>query len=1002
MKKILIFLVTMLMLVTTLPGCTQKKENIENNGTPQESAVLFDESKTYENLNVESGKITANDVIIKNSTFSGDLVIDKSVGEGDVTLSGIEIKGKLIVQGGGANSVEINNSKIYSIKSGKEGSAVHIVIGKDSEVEEFNISGQTNVDVFGMVTSINVNPNAQQTGINIQPNSQVNLIEINSPAKLDVNAPLNDLNLKAESSVNITSSVNNVRVESAATNTSLNVSKDAELKNLATEIKVNVSGEGRLINLLTNDQNNLTGGMQADNTVVSSNPIQESKNETVVTTPAPTATPKPTIAPTVAPTATPTVEPTPTSVPSTPKPTENPTPIYTVSFKLDGYTVNPQNIAQGNKATQPQVQFASDVYVGSSILWLDDQGNVFDFNTPINSSKALTGKIVVNVDTVSMLETSLNEDKISAINLTNNLVLDNKGITIDKDFAIYANNNSITVNKGNGILITKEINLVLNKLVVETKDSTANGIEISIFGKTNITITDSKIITMNRGINYKVDQSRLDKQAISLNVINSEILNSRVAYDEYETKIVHGDYRGIALTNTIGDVNLSNSKILGFQYGINITGNQVSGIIDLAGLNVNLDTSKLNSWGAFNVWASNIKFNIKNSTLKGINCMVAGDNSFSTFVLNRDINGKNNNMKAIGNEVVLENTTLSNYQSAESLAGSVSQNLIRVDDSDNKIIFKGNVNLIDTTGKIESAFDIEEMDPTKVEDFIANKVDMSNATITSTSNGAPMDIIKNPYLNYGAKNIEIEYNEESQNIIVKYDIPVGLTFGVPRVPNVDATNTAGILAALPQYYENLFYGNQEKQKEAATIIGNDVIMYYYYKEIKGDGSIGIEPLKTSKNNPLVKNKFWDGFLNYYGDNNEIVSLGTNSAMQNTYIGKTLPSNKKWVTSTNPKTNTVNDGWLNNAQGKELVVEIAVIYDGVVYKSEKSIQIPVKDRSRGENVAPSIAEYSDNLPVEEPKEPIVEPVLEEEPVNEEVNKEIINEEIETPTIEENIQ
>ncbi len=54
-------------------------------------------------------------VTLKDMVINGDLVIGGQVGEGDVTLDGVEIKGRLLVYGGGQNSIKLFRSICQSI-----------------------------------------------------------------------------------------------------------------------------------------------------------------------------------------------------------------------------------------------------------------------------------------------------------------------------------------------------------------------------------------------------------------------------------------------------------------------------------------------------------------------------------------------------------------------------------------------------------------------------------------------------------------------------------------------------------------------------------------------------------------------------------------------------------------------------------------------------------------------------------------------------------------------
>ena len=64
------------------------------------------------NKNILTGKITGQNITVKNLTVNEDLTIDKQVGDSNVTLENMEIKGNLLIQGGGANTVHLKDVKV--------------------------------------------------------------------------------------------------------------------------------------------------------------------------------------------------------------------------------------------------------------------------------------------------------------------------------------------------------------------------------------------------------------------------------------------------------------------------------------------------------------------------------------------------------------------------------------------------------------------------------------------------------------------------------------------------------------------------------------------------------------------------------------------------------------------------------------------------------------------------------------------------------------------------
>lgn len=52
-------------------------------------------------------------VILKDSHIKGDLIIGDGVGDGEVTLINVEVKGRLLTRGGGENSIKIRGCSVY-------------------------------------------------------------------------------------------------------------------------------------------------------------------------------------------------------------------------------------------------------------------------------------------------------------------------------------------------------------------------------------------------------------------------------------------------------------------------------------------------------------------------------------------------------------------------------------------------------------------------------------------------------------------------------------------------------------------------------------------------------------------------------------------------------------------------------------------------------------------------------------------------------------------------
>lgn len=75
---------------------------------------------------------------LKDAVVEGDLIIAKTVGEGDVHLTNVDVKGNIYVYGGGVNSVYFNNMKVSKIIVEKD--QVRLVFEEGTTVEEVKVT----------------------------------------------------------------------------------------------------------------------------------------------------------------------------------------------------------------------------------------------------------------------------------------------------------------------------------------------------------------------------------------------------------------------------------------------------------------------------------------------------------------------------------------------------------------------------------------------------------------------------------------------------------------------------------------------------------------------------------------------------------------------------------------------------------------------------------------------------------------------------------------------
>lgn len=105
-----------------------------------DSAVIRD----YKNVTVSTYGVT-----LQNLVIHGDLLLGEDVGEGEITLSNVNVKGKVFVQGGGAKSVHLKNSSLEQIMVQKKNGTVRLVAEGTTHVKAVSVQSGVKLEENG-------------------------------------------------------------------------------------------------------------------------------------------------------------------------------------------------------------------------------------------------------------------------------------------------------------------------------------------------------------------------------------------------------------------------------------------------------------------------------------------------------------------------------------------------------------------------------------------------------------------------------------------------------------------------------------------------------------------------------------------------------------------------------------------------------------------------------------------------------------------------------------
>lgn len=188
-----------------------------------DDGVVFDQPGVYDHKTGHekiqgNAMVKSKDVILQNVSIDGDLIIDKAVGEGDVTLDNVTVSGETHIRGGGHDSIHLNGGSYnkFTIEKtanniGIEANAVNdleILISEDANDKSFAFEG-----AFKLITV-----EAAKATVNIKDNTTVETILVNKNASdckmyLSHNAEINQAVLNANAVITGEGSIINAEIK---------------------------------------------------------------------------------------------------------------------------------------------------------------------------------------------------------------------------------------------------------------------------------------------------------------------------------------------------------------------------------------------------------------------------------------------------------------------------------------------------------------------------------------------------------------------------------------------------------------------------------------------------------------------------------------------------------------------------------------------------------------------------------------------------------------------
>jgi formate dehydrogenase maturation protein FdhE len=159
-------------------------------------------------------------VTLKGLTVKGDLIIGDGVGDGNVILDDVIVTGRLVIRGGGKNSIIIRgSSNVSNVIATRVDGAVRVKVEGDAKVETIYVDdGSDDIIIVGSVGSVEVaagNVTVTATGANI---GSANISGSGSALIVDSSSKVDSVSVTATNAeVNVEGSVNNITTSAANT-----------------------------------------------------------------------------------------------------------------------------------------------------------------------------------------------------------------------------------------------------------------------------------------------------------------------------------------------------------------------------------------------------------------------------------------------------------------------------------------------------------------------------------------------------------------------------------------------------------------------------------------------------------------------------------------------------------------------------------------------------------------------------------------------------------------
>lgn len=136
--------------------------------------------------------ISAKDVTLQNMVIQGDLLIAEEVGDGNVTLNNVTVKGTTTIKGGGPNSVVMYNFNGQTVVVDvPDGSSVRLVAQGDTSIETLTINSDGKLEESELTGDGFID-------VDISEDAEVETLTANAPVNVTGDGDIGTANIRSE------------------------------------------------------------------------------------------------------------------------------------------------------------------------------------------------------------------------------------------------------------------------------------------------------------------------------------------------------------------------------------------------------------------------------------------------------------------------------------------------------------------------------------------------------------------------------------------------------------------------------------------------------------------------------------------------------------------------------------------------------------------------------------------------------------------------------------